>query len=417
MNENNHDNNHENNHEHNHKKPHARNNKTTLIPLLSAFGIIIVALIIWAVIYISTAQPPVVSTGNNPFSQTFGGPTTGDTVTSTGEVDPPVTDDPPTTAQPPVTDEGPKAERKSEYYNFLVCGRDLLGVTTDTIMIVSYDVKNDKMSVLQILRDTYVIDTADENKGRRINSVFTAGYRNTTGKTKDKIIGGMKALKTVVEDTFGIAIDKYVYVDLNGFERIVDAVGGVGVTIQQDMFYEDPGQDLYIDLKAGYKVLNGDEALDFVRFRADYAEGDLGRVDAQKIFMSAFIKKLLSASTVGKLPNLLNTVYDYLVTDLTTSDCTYFIRNVTGVSLDNILFYTTPGQYYRKDNGAVYYSLYSDENLEIINKGFNCMTLDISKKNMNLKQVVRDMYADRISTEGKSVTELIESPPNIIFNK
>ncbi len=401
------------------KKPHTRNSTLSFLPLLSALGIIIAALIIWAVIYINTVSAPPINTNErNPFTRVMNTAVEEtkdpfETKGSEGTIDPVIKDDPPITEITPPVQE---IKVKEEFYNILLCGRDFLGSTTDTMMVLSYDVKNNKVNILQILRDTCIIDTSDENQERRVNSVFTYGYTRTKGKTKDKIIGGMEAAERVVEDTFGIVINRYIYVDLNGFKEIVDAVGGVGITIQQDMFYEDPGQDLYIDLKAGYQVLDGEKALDFVRFRSGYAEGDLGRVDAQKIFFSAFIKKLLSVETVGKLPQLLNKVYDYMVTDLTTNDCTYFIKYASRLSLDNILMYTTPGQYYRKTNGAVYYSLYTKENMEIINKAFNCMTADISEKNMNLKQVIRDNY-DRISTEGKSIADLIESPPNIIFNK
>ena len=401
------------------KKPHARNNTLPFIPLLSALGIIIAALIIWAVIYINSVSAPPISNERNPFTREF----TNTSEDNTGELpkteEQGKTEDVPKTEEPPKTGKEPSVQQvkaKEDYYNILLCGRDFLGTTTDTMMVLSYDVKHQKVNILQILRDTCIVDTSDSNKERRVNSVFTYAYSRTKGKTKDKIIKGMEAAERVVEDTFGIVIHKYVYVDLNGFKEIVDAVGGVGITIQQDMFYEDPGQDLYIDLKAGYQVLDGDEALDFVRFRSGYAEGDLGRVDAQKIFLSAFLKKLLSAESVGRLPQILNKVYDYMVTNLTTNDCTYFIKYASKLSLDNILMYTTPGQYYRKPNGAIYYSLYTKENLEIINKGFNCMTADITEKNVTLKQVVRDNY-DRISTEGKSISDLIESPPNIIFNK
>ncbi|MBE6552440.1 MAG: LytR family transcriptional regulator [Ruminococcaceae bacterium] len=404
---------------HNGKKPHARNNTLSFLPLLSALGIIIAALIIWAVIYINTVSAPVIDTNErNPFTRVVE-----TTLENTGNVSD--TEEPDNTTDPGISDDPPKTEVKppvqeikvkDEFYNILLCGRDFLGSTTDTMMVLSYDVKHQKVNILQILRDTCIIDTSDENKERRVNSVFTYAYTRTKGNTNDKIIGGMEAAERVVEDTFGIVINKYVYIDLNGFKEIVDAVGGVGITIQQDMFYEDPGQDLYIDLKAGYQVLNGDKALDFVRFRSGYAEGDLGRVDAQKIFLSAFVKKLLSAEVVGKLPQLMKTIREYMTTNLTTNDCTYFIKYASRLSLDNILMYTTPGQYYRKSNGAYYYSLYTKENLEIINKGFNCMTADITEKNITLKQIVRDNY-DRISTEGKSISDLVESPPNIIFNK
>ena len=395
------------------RKPRVRNRDFGIITVISAFGIIISAVIVWAIVYITSVGPPPIDTGEkNPFSRTFGEQTTPKT---TGE-QPPLTDTKVT--EPNTDDPGPEKteepQRKEEFYNILLCGRDFLGATTDVMMVLSYDVKKQEFNILQILRDTYVVDTAHDNAGRRVNAVFTKEYAALSRegkKEKERVQGGMKAAEHVVEDTFGISINRYVYIDLSGFRSIVDTLGGVELAVPYDLHYEDPGQDLYIDLKKGYQTLDGDKALQFVRFRSDYAEGDLGRVDAQKIFMSAFIKKVLSTSTIKKLPGLLSELYKYMVTDLSTNDCSYFIKNAVNLKLETIFMYTTPGQYYQKENGAVYYSLYENENLEIINKAFNCMTADITAKNMNLREVVRTDEYDRISTKGKSIAELLNSPP------
>ena len=187
-------------------------------------------------------------------------------------------------------EEDPDAfSRKPGYYNFLLIGKDRGGGNTDVIMVLSFDTKNDKIAILQIPRDTYLNVPYSFKKA---NSVYAAGSRaaSAQGKNKDEQKkAGVEALENAILTNLGVVIDRYVFVDITGFRGIVDAVGGVDIFIQKDMNYEDPYQNLYIHLKAGQNHLDGAKAEQFVRFRSGYANADIGRMDAQKIFMSAFL--------------------------------------------------------------------------------------------------------------------------------
>jgi len=161
--------------------------------------------------------------------------------------------------------------------SYLILGKDKVSGLCDVIMIGSVDPVGDSAILLQIPRDTYAVYS--EKGYRKLN-----GALNTLGA---------EGFCEFISKNFGVAIDGYLLFDLEVFKRAVDAIGGVDVDLPFDMDYDDPYQGLSIHLDAGRQHLDGAEAEKFVRYRSGYVRGDLGRLDAQKIFMSALFKKLL----------------------------------------------------------------------------------------------------------------------------
>ncbi len=317
-------------------------------------------------------------------------------------------------------------ERKSEVYNFLVIGKDKVGMNTDVIMAVSFDTKKNNVSILQIPRDTYV---EYGGYGRKINSVYSAGYNNASKELsslykkakgadskkiktlaeeskleidkntlsdfandklkKDDLAQkyGVAELQKLIKQTLGIITDYYVMIDTKGFVDVVNAIGGVDVYIQHDMKYSDPVQGLNINLKAGNQHLDGEAAEGFVRFRYGYVQADIARIDAQKIFMSAFIKKVLKMETVTKIPSLIKTVNNYLDTDISMKDATYFAVSALSVKTSDISMMTLPGAPHNS-NGVSYYSIYKKASLETVNQYFNVMNVDIPESAVKVKELV-----------------------------
>ena len=269
-----------------------------------------------------------------------------------------------------------KVERKEGFYNFLVIGRDKAGLNTDVMIIASIDTKNNKASTVQIPRDSYVEDSAGNTS--KINSVFARGYtaardelktlkKNGAGKTdaelqalcddsasgitledlkaymggKADVNGiyekyGMKKLQQVINRTFGIYFDYYAIISTDAFVRIVDAVGGVDVYVQEDMDYDDPTQHLHIHIKKGNRHLDGKTAEGFVRFRSGYVQADIARLDAQKIFMTAFFKKLVSFSSVTRVNDILTAVFDTIDTDISLQNALGFVKPALALDMSSI---------------------------------------------------------------------------------
>ncbi|HEY8486572.1 MAG TPA: LCP family protein [Limnochordales bacterium] len=180
---------------------------------------------------------------------------------------------------------------------------------TDTILVVSLDVENGRVGVLSIPRDTRVrVPGRGYNK---INMVFPAG--------------GPGALMETVSALLGVPVEGYVRVDFQAFIGLVDALGGVDVTVERPMRYVDRAQGLDIRLPAGRQHLNGEQALDFVRFRADglgdvsYDPGRdvyVGRVERQHQFLRALADAALRPSTLLALPRIVRELYGRVETDL-----------------------------------------------------------------------------------------------------
>ncbi len=256
--------------------------------------------------------------------------------------------------------------RREGVYNILCAGRDEAAYNTDVLMLVSFDTKNGSASVVQIPRDTYL-------DGGKINALW-AKKRNTAKKNGSASVDAdaMDMLCRTLQETLCIRIDHWVLCNLQALRETVDALGGVTVDVPCDMHYDDPAQNLSIHLSAGTQLLNGAQAEGLVRFRSDYVRGDLGRVDAQKLFLSALLAKAKEISVL-RLPALLKTAAAHLSTDLSLSDLLYFAKSAQKLDMSNVSFLTLPGTDCREygDSGAWYYVLSRQGVWETVNTHLN----------------------------------------------
>ena len=183
-------------------------------------------------------------------------------------------------------------ERKSEdYYTVLILGRDTGGGgNTDTMLLASYDVTNQKATVMSIPRDTMVNVSWDVKK---INSVY-----NVNGGGEK----GIKALYKEISQLVGFEPDYEVIVEWEAVGKLVDAIGGVYFDVPYDMDYHDPYQDLVIEQAKGYRLLTGDDAMQVIRWRKNdpgspYGNtsgiGDSGRMEVQKDFLKSVIEQMM----------------------------------------------------------------------------------------------------------------------------
>jgi polyisoprenyl-teichoic acid--peptidoglycan teichoic acid transferase len=172
------------------------------------------------------------------------------------------------------------------------------GSRTDTMMLVQ--VAGDQVRVLSLPRDTLV--HMEGHAESKINSAYT--------------YGGTDLAKQVAGDLVGIPVDYYVKVNLAGFRKLVDMMGGVEYNVPKAMHYIDPTDDTVIDLQPGLQVLDGSKAEQFVRFRADEIGDDMSRIGRQQEFLKAAVSQVLTARNLIKLPQLLYTARGYLETDV-----------------------------------------------------------------------------------------------------
>lgn len=175
---------------------------------------------------------------------------------------------------------------------------------SDSMLLLRFDPEQEKVSVLSIPRDTRV-----NIRGygvRKINHANDYGGPALTAKVASDLLGGVK-------------IDRYVRVNVQGVEKLIDALGGVTVDVPKDMKYNDFSQHLYIDLKKGVQHLDGDKAMQFLRFRYD-EYGDISRVQRQQMLMRSAVEQTLKPATIVKIPKILSVIQSHLDTNLTVRE-------------------------------------------------------------------------------------------------
>ncbi|MGX8796998.1 LCP family protein [Fusibacter sp. JL298sf-3] len=213
----------------------------------------------------------------------------------------------------------------------------LNGMLADTMMFLSFDPEKPSIDILSIPRDTYHhvqgYNRADQKK---MNAVYGFGSDN----------GGPNGMKRYLSEFLGVPIDYYVRVDMQAVESVVDTLGGYEVEVPYNMNYNDYAGNFHINLQKGYQTLNGNQTLQFLRFRKNDSgtiqEGDVIRIPRQQAFVKAMISK-----TVGEnLSAVLNTVISnkYVKTDLTFEEAlTYGLKAAT-LNPDDIHLYTIEGE-------------------------------------------------------------------------
>lgn len=277
-------------------------------------------------------------------------------------------------------------ERKSaDMYTVLIAGQAGPDSNTDTILLASYDVTNQKVTVVNIPRETMVNVPWDIKTIGSVCQYYGGG---------DK---GMFRLREVVTDLFGFAPDYTIRMDLDAFGEIVDTIGGVDFDVPLDMDYEDPAQDLSIHIRQGAQTLDGQQAMGVVRFRMGkngYANGNIGRIDTQQAFLRAMANQILQIQNISQISQIAETLAENVNTDLSASNILWFTQQAIlgGLDVQDIQFVTLPGEWshYRSQTFQVEISYYlPDENslIDLINDQLNPFTEEITQKDLAIMSV------------------------------
>ncbi len=225
-------------------------------------------------------------------------------------------------------------------FNALLIGTDAEGYNTDAIMIVNVDKENKKIKMLSIPRDTRV---KVNGRNYKINACYS--------------LGGLDLLFEKIKELTEIEINYYAMIQPGTLAEIVDCLGGVEYEVEQNMKYSDPVQDLYIDLKKGLQVLNGDQAEQYCRYRS-YVYGDVTRTQSQQKFFKALFEQKLNIKYATKINDIYKILSENVDTNVTLKDILY---NTSVFQLitngDQIECYETPGTYNDMEKDGISYFL------------------------------------------------------------
>lgn len=210
---------------------------------------------------------------------------------------------------------------------------------TDTIIICSYDPKTQQASMLSIPRDTFV--GTNKNKATAMQKM-NALYQISPQKTLD-----------AVNKITGLNIKYYAMIDTKSLREVVDAVGGIYFDVPRDMKYDDTSQDLHIDLKKGYQLLDGDKAEQLLRFRhgqklsdtysSEYGEQDLGRMRTQREFLIEAAKQIIQLKNVFKIGEFIDIAHENLETNIPVSLIKDYLPYAIEFDTNNIKSDMLPG--------------------------------------------------------------------------
>ena len=422
------------------KKIRRRNGrlKKSQIGLIAAIFVIYALILVvaaWMIFYKPATPPveempfditpmtPVTSTENIPVSSDPNNPP----LTNSTETDPetPPEETPAVEQQP--AEEQQQAEKyviKDGVYNILVVGHDDAALLADVTMIVNINTTENSITVMQIPRDTFTSLNVLTNK---VNAAFNTFYNQHYAGSYDKTVPyAMEELEKMYEKSLCINIHHTAVLSLAGFRSIVNIMGGVGVYVPEGMYYEDPEQDLYINIPSGYQWLNGAQAEGFVRFRSDYSQGDLGRVSAQKVFVTALFeqaKNTIKTANVSVLTEIATNISKYLTTNLSVSDLIFYAKAFTNIDMNNIQMLTIPGNMV----GGNYYVVNRAGALAAINEHFNIYENEITDSifdrngifNLSSDPWINDYYWDGSANfydatvySGDSINDEIYIPRN-----
>lgn len=236
-------------------------------------------------------------------------------------------------------------EYRDDRINVLIVGTDQGAADehgrADSIMIANVDLENKVINFLSIPRDSRVdIPGHGYNK---INHSFA--------------YGGIDLTKETVENLLEIPIDYYAITNFEGFENIVEILGGVDMYVEKDMsahtYYGD------IELTEGYQHLEPEQALGYVRYRYD-AMGDVARAGRQQQFMKAVFEEAMKPANIIKLPALLGEISSFVETDFTTAQLLYLGFSFRGIQSSTDIHTAVPDLYFDTIDGVSYVILDDD---------------------------------------------------------
>ena len=229
-----------------------------------------------------------------------------------------------------------------------------------SIIVCKYDPKTQQAAMMSVPRDTYTGtgSQADATASYKINNAYNAGA------TPERTV-------SIINRITGLNIKYYVWVNTNVLKELVDEIGGVCFYVPKDMHYTDVTQNLYIDLKEGYQLLDGDHAEQVVRYRHDnsaksnygpsysseYGVEDYGRMRTQREFIKATIEQTLKPENILKVGTFLDIAYRNIKTNMPMEVIQDYIPYAVNFSTDNLRMGLLPGSdtHETKDGSWVYF--------------------------------------------------------------
>lgn len=256
---------------------------------------------------------------------------------------------------------------------------------SDTMLLIRFNPHTDQLVVLSLPRDTRTLVRGQMTK---LNEANRDGGPALAAMSVSDLLGGVE-------------IDRYVRINVQGVEKLVDALGGVEVNVPKDMKYQDDSQHLYINLKAGQQRLDGDQALQFLRFRYD-DNGDIGRIQRQQMLMRSVLEQALNPKTIARLPKILSVIQSHVDTNLSVEELLALSGYASKTNSYNVQMLMLPGDFSSTNDYTLSYWLPNLREVdEMVSEYFGYGTRQVaaSEDPQYLRIAIQDSTGDAIAVD------------------
>ena len=305
------------------------------------------------------------------------------------------------------------ANQKEGVYTFLLIGRTTMDDNSDMLMLIVFDTNTGEVNACSIPRDTLINVSSG---ARKINLTIWSGVEYT---------------KNWVRKTLGVYPNFYVMVDWQAVGDLVDAVGGVTFDVPIRMHYIDPTAGFTIDLQPGEQLLDGDKAMQLIRWRknnvyqweineareAGFDGSNTKRTEMQQQFIVEAAKQILQLKNLKYLGSMVEVFKENVETDLSIGNLAWFAQKALELdSANKVTFHTLPANY----NGSAYcahtknyqsYVTFQQSALvELVNTYLNPYESSISLSDLDLMRINSD------GTLSSSTGSVVDSAHNQMIN-
>lgn len=270
------------------------------------------------------------------------------------------------------------------------------GKLHDVNYLIQFNLHTASLNILQIPRDTFDPDYTNSSTNK-FNSIYNWGDTSETP---------IQRVVTAVQENFGVPVDAYLTTTCDNVAKIVDLIGGVPIDMPFTMVFE-ADKIIY----EGEQTLTGEQSEWMLRFRHGYEFGDIGRVQGQRLFLAAAMKKLISMNTL-QIMNVTDKIYseELIGTDLSLEDVARLADLAATVDMDHVNVIMLPGEG-AEVQGASIWSVHKQAALDVVNEVFRTQQVPLRPDQSTLVEWIPEgSYRNtQFDDNGKSLQEVDEN--------
>jgi LCP family protein required for cell wall assembly len=270
-------------------------------------------------------------------------------------------------------------DRRGLYYTFLIIGLNE-GTNANVVMVASYDGVSKEANLVSIPRDS-LINVNRRNK--KLSGAYLNGAHYGGG-----VEAGVAQTQREVMSVVGFVPDFHIVIDYDVFYGVIDAIGGIEIDVPFHMKYDDPWQNLHIDIEPGLQQMDGKTALHFVRYRNSnrgyQAITDYQRIENQQTVIYAIIGNLMRFENIVKIPEFIELFNENVHTNLTMGNLLWFAKEFNDLrGTDALSNHTAPTT--GSSGRPMWYELLDAPGIvELVNQTINPFNRDIELRDLDI---------------------------------